>query len=58
MKKKNKFYIIKYKEYNKRCSDCIKGDCSKFDTTSEFMKKLFYCIKCSCTSDKKGFLHR
>ena len=56
-KKTSKFYI----EYgkSKRCSDCTKGECSRYyDTTSDFIKKLFYCIKCSFTSDKKGFIHK
>ena len=55
-KKTSRFYI----EYgkSKKCSDCCKGKCSRIDTTSDFMKKLFYCIKCSLTSDKKGFIHK
>ena len=54
-KKTSKFYV----EYgkSKKCSECIKGKCSRLDTTSDFMKKLFYCIKCSLSSDKKGFVH-
>lgn len=55
-KKTSRFYI----EYgkSKKCSDCCKGKCYRIDTASDFMKKLFYCIKCSLTSDKKGFVHK
>ncbi len=55
-KKTSRFYI----EYgkSKKCSDCINGKCSRYDTISDSMKKLCYCIKCSFTSDKKGFVHK
>lgn len=56
-KKTSKFYI-EYGKSSKKCSECIKGECSRFDTTSDFMKKLFYCIRCSLSSDKKGFVHK
>lgn len=56
-KKKGSRFYIEYGK-SKKCSDCIEGKCSRLDTTSDFMRKLFYCIKCSLSSDKKGFVHK
>lgn len=62
MGKKSKFYI----EYgkSKNCSECKYDSCRYYIESGNFrgkfsrLRHLIYCLKCSLSSTKKGFIHK
>lgn len=60
-KKESKFYI----EYgkSKNCSDCKYNSCKYYIESANFrgkfrrLRHLIYCLKCSFSSNKNGFVH-
>ena len=61
-KKKTSRFYIKYGK-SKKCSDCKYDSCEYFKEAWNFpskfkrLKHLIYCLKCSFSSNKNGFVH-
>lgn len=62
-KKKSKFYI-EYGSNKRKCSECKYDSCEYYKESWNFkgkfkrLRHLIYCVKCSISSDKKGFSHK
>ena len=62
-KKKSRFYI-EYGKNKRKCSECKYDSCEFHAESWNFkgrfikLKHFFYCLKCSFSSTKEGFVHK
>lgn len=62
-KKKTSKFCIEYGK-SKNCSDCKYNSCEWYMEKANFpgsfrrLRHLIYCIKCSLSSTKNGFIHK